>query len=467
MVRPRRSARRRRPRPGHPRRRTPRRGQGLQRRRGHQGDAGLRGLRRTDRRQPRMLRRVPRGLRVRGPGHRRSPGLLPRRRSRPGRQRRLHRGERRRVLRDPRGGPGRPGRGHAPLPDGPAAPDAHALLHRPQHRGHRPRAARLGARGGSPRTPRRGSAGGGRRDRAQGHPGDPDGQGGDQRDRPRRRQPQLSLRAGLHDGAQPRGGRGRASRCVCRHRQGGARSEHAQQGDVRRGRRRPDQGRDDRRHRWLGLAAQADGAGARDPAQRPEGPHDRVVRRPGRGPASPVRQGVPRRLRVRDAGLDPARAAVLACSPGGHCVVPRVGRGHVPDRPSCCRAAGPVPADARRARLRRTRERPVAAHRHQPVRRRGGARRRTRSRARRGAGAHEPCRPVRQRAVPRAGPLLRRPVLHGREGGVRLDRADHRHRRHDRGCRDPDDAAQPHDGHRCRGDAQRGALHDVHADLRA
>ena len=209
----------------------------------------------------------------------------------------------------------------------------------------------------------------------------------------------------------------------------GSRSEHAQQGDVRRGRRRPDQGRDDRRHRRLGLAAQADGAGAGDPAQRPEGPHDRVVRRPGRGPASPVRQGVPRRLRVRDPGLDPARAAVLACSPGGHCVVPRVGRGDVPDRPACCRATGPVPADARRARLRRTRERPVAAHRHQPVRRRGGAGRRTRSRARRGAGAHEPRRPVRQCAVPRSGPLLRRPVLHGREGGLRLDRADHRHRR--------------------------------------
>ena len=215
MVRPRRSARRRRPRPGHPRRRTPRRGQGLQRRRGHQGDAGLRGLRRPDRRQPWMLRRVPRGLRVRGPGHRRGPGLLPRWRCRPGRQRRLHRGERRRVLRHPRGGPGRSGRGHTPVPDGSAAPDAHALLHRPQHRGHRPRAARLGARGRSPRTPRRGSDGSGRRDRAQGHEGDPDGQGGDQRDRPRRRQPQLSLRAGVHDGAQSRRGCGRAPGHVC------------------------------------------------------------------------------------------------------------------------------------------------------------------------------------------------------------------------------------------------------------
>ena len=30
--------------------------------------------------------------------------------------------------------------------------------------------------------------------------------------------------------------------------------------------------RDDRRHRWLGLAAQADGPGPRDPAQRPDRP---------------------------------------------------------------------------------------------------------------------------------------------------------------------------------------------------
>ena len=103
----------------------------------------------------------------------------------------------------------------------------------------------------------------------------------------------------------------------------------------------------------------------------------------------------------------------------------------------------------------------------QSVRRRRGAGRRTRARARRRAGAHEPRRPVRQRAVPRARPLLRRPVLHGREGGLRVDRADHRHRRHDRRRRDPDDAAQPHHGRRRRGDAQRRALHHVHADLRA
>ena len=97
----------------------------------------------------------------------------------------------------------------------------------------------------------------------------------------------------------------------------------------------------------------------------------------------------------------------------------------------------------------------------------GGAGRRTRPRARRRAGAHEPRRPVRQRAVPRTRPLLRRPVLHGGEGGLRVDRADHRHRRHDRRRRDPDDADQPHHGRRRGRDAQRRALHHLHADLRA
>ena len=139
------------PRPGHPRRRAPRRGQGLQRRRGHQGDAAHRGVRRADRRQPRLLRRVPGRLRVRGPGDRRGERLLPRRRRRAGRQRRLHRGQRRRLLRHPGGRPRRARRGHPPGPDGAAAPDAHPLLHRPHHRRRRPRPARLGAGGGPAR----------------------------------------------------------------------------------------------------------------------------------------------------------------------------------------------------------------------------------------------------------------------------------------------------------------------------
>ena len=207
-------------RPADPRRRDARRGQGLQRRRRHQGDAEHRGLRRPDRRQPGLLRGVQGGLRVQRAGDRGGQRLLPRRRRRPGRQRRLHRGQRRRLLRHPRGRPRRTRRGHPPGPDGAAAPDAHPLLHRPHDHRRRARPPRLGARGGAARGPRRRGPGGGRRDRRQGHPGDPDGQGGDQRDRPGRRQPQLPLRAGLHDGAQPRRRLRRAPRCLRRHRQG-------------------------------------------------------------------------------------------------------------------------------------------------------------------------------------------------------------------------------------------------------
>ena len=39
---------------------------------------------------------------------------------------------------------------------------------------------------------------------------------------------------------------------------------------------------------------------------------------------------------------------------------------------------------------------------------------------RRRTGAPEPRRPARQRDLPRAGPLLRRPLLHGRRAGLRL-----------------------------------------------
>ena len=159
------------PRPGHPRRGAARRGQGLQRRRRHQGDAAHRGLRRPDRRQPRLLRRLPCGLRVQRARDRRGQGLLRRRRRRAGRQRRLHRRQRRRLLRHPRGRPRRPGRGHPPGPDGPAAPDAHALLHRPQHHGRRPGPARLGARGGPARRARRGRARRRSRDRRARTPG--------------------------------------------------------------------------------------------------------------------------------------------------------------------------------------------------------------------------------------------------------------------------------------------------------
>ena len=87
-------------------------------------------LRRPDRRQQGLLRRLQGGLRVRGAGDRRGQRLLPRRRRRPGRQRRLRRRQRRRLLRRARGRPGRARRGHPPGPAGAPAPDAHALLHR-------------------------------------------------------------------------------------------------------------------------------------------------------------------------------------------------------------------------------------------------------------------------------------------------------------------------------------------------
>jgi hypothetical protein len=80
--------------------------------------------RRPDRGEPRVLRRLRRGVRVRGAGRRRGAGLLPRRRHRPGRQRRRHRGVGRRDVRPARGRPGRARGGDPPRPPGPAAPDA-------------------------------------------------------------------------------------------------------------------------------------------------------------------------------------------------------------------------------------------------------------------------------------------------------------------------------------------------------
>ena len=173
-------------------------------------------------------------------GDRRGQRLLPRRRRRAGRQRRLRGGQRRRLLRRARGQPGRARRGHPHGPAGPPAPDAHPLLHRPHDQGGRPGAARLGARGGPPRPARRRRARGRRRHRRQGHPGDPGGQGGAQRHRPDRRQQELPVRAGLHDGAQPVRRQRRAARRLRGHGQG----ERSDQGtarqahDHRRGRRR-------------------------------------------------------------------------------------------------------------------------------------------------------------------------------------------------------------------------------------
>ena len=109
-----------------------------------------RGRRGADRRQPRLLRRLRRRLRVRGAGHRRRPRILPRRRHRPGRQRR-HRGRlRRRHLRAARGGPRGARCGHPPVAAGAPAPDALDGLHGQAGHGRRAATLRLGARGGAP-----------------------------------------------------------------------------------------------------------------------------------------------------------------------------------------------------------------------------------------------------------------------------------------------------------------------------
>ncbi len=117
----------------------------------------------ADRRQPRMLRRLRRGIRVRGAGHRRRSRVLPRGRDRHRGQRGHRHRLRRRHLWIARGRSGRLGCGHPPVEAGPPAPDAFDGLYRAA--GHRRRAARLrigspggtrrpADRGGPPRSPR-------------------------------------------------------------------------------------------------------------------------------------------------------------------------------------------------------------------------------------------------------------------------------------------------------------------------
>ena len=132
---------------------------------------------------------------------------------------------------------------------------------------------------------------------------------------------------------------------------------------------------------------------------RPEGPHDRRLGRRRRRPAAPRRQGPQARLRVRRRSTRSrsSRNFQRARQDGTIPEVVELGRGHVPDRAPRRRPAAAVPADARRARLRRAGQQPDAQDGHQPVRRRRGAGRRTRPRARRRAGAPEPRRPARQR----------------------------------------------------------------------
>ena len=110
--------------------------------------------------------------------------------------------------------------------------------------------------------------------------------------------------------------------------------------DHRRGGRRAAR-RHDHRHRRLGLAPQADGAGAGDPALRPEGPHPGQLGRRRRRPAGPRRQGAQAGLRVRLARLR-SRSSRTSSAPARPAPSRgrRARRGHVPDRACAPRRSG-------------------------------------------------------------------------------------------------------------------------------
>src|SRR3984957_11391102 len=175
LVRTRRGADRRRQRSDHSRGNPARRGPRIQRGRRHQGDAAHRGLHRAHRRQPRLLRRLPCGLRVRGPGDRRGQRILRRRRHRPGRQRRRDRGLRGCDIRAAGGRARRAGRGDPPVPIGAAAHDAAAVLHGSHCRCRHPAPLRFRARSSAARGTRRSRPAGGARYRHQGHSRHPRG----------------------------------------------------------------------------------------------------------------------------------------------------------------------------------------------------------------------------------------------------------------------------------------------------
>ena len=145
----------------------------------------------------------------------------------------------------------------------------------------------------------------------------------------------------------------------------------------------------------------------------------------------------------------------------------RVGRGHVAVGSLRRRAATAVPADARGPRLRRDDDQSEAAHGALALRRRRGARRGAGAPPRRRDRPHEPRRRARQRPVPRPRPVLRRPLLHGREAplhDLRAARRDARLREVRLGAHAED---QPHDGRRRRRDADGRALHRMPAGLRS
>ena len=203
-------------RPARPRRDPAGRGQGLQRRRRHQGDAAHRGLRRPRRRQPRLLRRLRRRVRVRGAGHRRRPRLLPRRRHRPRRQRRHHRRHDDATF------------GLPEVDRGALGAATHLARLVPQHKmramvytATTVTAQELHHYGSvlavvEPDRLRDAAFARRPRDRREEPDRDPRGQGVAQRHRPRRRQAVVPVRAGLHVRAQPLRRRRRSPRRVRR-----------------------------------------------------------------------------------------------------------------------------------------------------------------------------------------------------------------------------------------------------------
>ena len=265
-----------------------------------------------------------------------------------------------------------------------------------------------------------------RRDRRQGPGGHPAGQAVAERHRPGRRQALLPVRAGIHLRAQPHRRRRHGPPGV-RRRAGRRHDRAAKARCIADGRRRAALGHDDRDRR-LGIAAQADGAGPGHPPVRPERPDDRLLRRPRRRAAD--------RRRARCAGSSTGFVSLDTIPLEPHFRLARQ-RGAVELTEldegmlhwGLLAAAHRLPFLPIRAGpgLRRAAGEPAAAHGALPLRRRRGTRRHARAAAGRGADPPQPRRRGRQRPVPRAGPVLRRPVLPGRRPGLpvlRADRAD-------------------------------------------
>ena len=202
----------------------------------------------------------------------------------------------------------------------------------------------------------------------------------------------------------------------------------ARQADDRGRGRRGAQQRHDHRHRRLGVAPQADVAGPGHPAQRAEGPSRGELRRTGRRSAVRRGPGPQAHLRVRVARLDPARAPLPDRPPDRLGGGPRVRRGRLLPGAAGRHPPGALLPDPGRAGLRHAHLQPGPQDGDEPLRRRHRAGGCSRLRHRRVAGAHEPGRRRRQRAVPRSRPVLRRPVRHGGQAHVHVVRAARGHR---------------------------------------